>query len=67
MQPGIGDLIICRDVFGMIVNVNDDYYKVLMEDGEERSLLKGKNVTLVTSAYALSAIFYKVLQKRGVI
>ena len=60
----IGDLIICNDVLGTIVDITNNHCIILTDDGSRIKIRKSVNINLVANAYSIAALVYnKVLHK----
>ena len=60
----IGDIIICNDVLGAVVESTSNEYTILLRDGTKTKLHKNANIAIVANAYSIATLIYqKVLKK----
>ena len=60
----IGDLIICNDVLGTIVDITNNHCIILTDDGSRIKIRKSANINLIANAYSIATLVYnKVLHK----
>lgn len=63
-QISVGDVIICNDVLGAVIEIDKSQYTVLLKDGTHTKLNKSANIEIVANAYSIAALIYhKVLKK----
>ena len=60
----IGDLIICNDVLGTIVDITNNHCIILTDDGSRIKIRKSANINLIANAYSIATLVYnKVLHR----
>lgn len=63
-NPGNGDIVICNDVLGSVIDYNGREITVRVEDGNNVKLNRNANITLVANSYSIAALVYNKLLTR---
>lgn len=60
-----GDIIICNDVVGMVIDNLPKTFSVITKEGNTVELRKSANILLIANSFSIATLMYKkILQKR---
>lgn len=63
-KPSTGDIIICNDVLGSVVDHDSKTVSVKVSNGSVVQIYRTANIQVVVNAYALAALVYNKIVKQ---
>lgn len=61
----IGDIIICNDLVGMVINMNKEYVTIINDSGDKLTIINSKEIHIIVNRYALCNLIKNKMLGKG--